>query len=256
MKIVKNILLAFIAIGLITACSKDEEAKPEQELKEASFGFDAEDPPIEVPTALETSDNEQAQQIATYLNSINSITTYTSYFNAPDDAEVSNTPINTGTSGGRMSATQENVVVYTWTYTQGDESVTYAYQVSEDNQFYYFEYFIKYNDDPYLSLIKGAESKADLKEGYLEWFSDYGSDEYLLRYEWTENADGSFVFNYYASSYTIELNIAADGSGTIDYYESGNLFANYTWNAAGTEGSYTTYDSEGNATTVNWTSEG
>jgi len=249
-------LLAVLAFALIfTACSKDDEdVSPQQELEEASLAFDQQNPPVEVPTAIQSSDAPEAQAISGFITQVNQMSTYTAYFEVPEGAEKSSDPIETN-SGGRIAATQEDVLVYTWSTSDGQgNTVTAAYQVSEDDDFYYFEYFLKYNDEPFISVVKGAESKSELKEGYLEWFSESGTDgSYLFRYEWEESADGTFSFNFLGFDSKVSLVISPDGSGVIQSYDGGVIQAEYTWNADGTAGTYTLYENGEVSDTDSWT---
>ncbi|MTI20586.1 hypothetical protein E1176_06100 [Fulvivirga sp. RKSG066] len=258
MKIVNKLFLLALVAVLATACSKDDEPSPDQQLEQAALAFDQENPPIEIPSSIASSNSEEAKAINSFMEQVNTLTNHSYYFEVPEGAEKSTKPINTN---GRTSATKENVIVYTWTSSDGQgNSITVAYQISEDDLFYYFEYFMNYNDDGFISVVKGAESKSDLMEGYLEIFSNANNDgSSALRYQWKESADGSFTFDYFIFDSKLSLVVNADGSGTLQSFSGDDnggyvIEVEYTWNAEGTAGTFTLYDQGEVSTTGDWTS--
>ncbi len=245
----KFALFSFIALILL-ACSKEDEMAPEDEEPVVAFAFDAQNPPIEVPSSLQSSSNENAIAINGILANANILSSYGAYFDVPEGAEFSTTPINT--SNSRVAGTS-NVKIYTWSYSDANGTYKMAYQISEDTNDYIFEIFFNYGDG-FTKLLEGRESKDALRKGSLKWFDFSGGDTYLT-YEWEEFSNGDFEFNFITFSFKYEILVNADGSGEINSFYENTIEANYTWNANGTGGTYTTYDSEGNITgTFDWTS--
>ena len=243
----KFALFSFIAVSML-ACSKDDEVAPEEEEPVAAFAFDAQNPPLEVPTALQSSTNESALAINSVLAQANIISSYGAYFDVPEGAEFSTTPISTTNS---RVANVTGVRVYTWTYNDGQNSFTTAYQLSEDDNDYIFEIFYNFGDG-FFKLLEGRESKDAQRKGSLKWFDFSGGDTFLT-YDWEEFENGDFEFNFITFSFKYEILVNADGSGEINSFYEDALDAKYTWNAGGTAGTYTTYDDEGNITgTFDW----
>lgn len=247
----KRFSLFFSLCLLAFACSKDEEVQPKQEEIVDPFEFNAQNPPIEIPAGLQNSSAPEAQMINSFIASANGITAYGGYFNIPENAEVSTTPI---TAANGRSAMLEDVKVYTYTYSGGGETVTLAYQLTETADYLKFEIFLEENGGGYYKFLEGQESKADARDGYLSWYAaEWGTDP-VYTYTWQDNADGSFSMRFEGLDYLLTFEIAADGSGDISQYFDGNISAKYTWDAAGTGGTVTYYDSSGAVTeTYNWT---
>ncbi len=245
----KFALFSFLAVSM-SACNNDDEVAPEDEEPVVAFAFDAQNPPIEVPSALQSSTNENAIAINGILASANVLSSYGAYFDIPEGADFSTTPISTSNS---RVASSGNVRVYTWTYSDANGTYTTAYQTSEDANDYIFEIFFNFGDG-FTKLLEGRESKNDLKQGSLKWFDFSGGDTYLT-YEWEEFANGDFEFNFITFSFRYEILVNADGSGAISSFTDNVINASYTWNAGGTAGTYTSYDSEGNISdTFDWNS--
>ena len=246
----KFALYSFLAI-IMFACNNDEEVAPEEAEPSEIFAFDMQNPPIEVPSALQSSTNENAMVINTWLTNANAIASYGAYFQVPEGAVFSTTPISTSGSNNRI-ASSATVRVYTWTYSDGAQTFTTAYQLTEDANDYIFEIFYDFGDG-FFKLLEGRESKAELMQGSLKWFGFIENEEFLS-YQWEESSNGNFEFNIIIDSSTIQILANADGSGEINSFSDNVLNANYSWNAAGTSGTYTLYDEEGNIVeTFNWT---
>jgi hypothetical protein len=242
MKRLFNSSLWLIIIALIiTSCSKDEDVQPD--LDDVEFTFDAENPPVTIPQGLQTSSDSRALLANAFLNQANGIIAIVSSIQPPPGADKSSTPIN-GRSNGRVANTKENVSVYTWIASDGNNSVSYAYQVSETSTHYVFELFLKVNNDDYIRYWHSEQSKTG-KQGFLELFGDYDEGNYTLRYEWAEVA-GVFHFDMITADTEINIISNPDHSGSLKVYENGQLETELTWNAGGTAGTYAEYDSEGN----------
>lgn len=237
----KSSLLLVVVCLVFASCSKDDDAAPD--LDNVAFVFDAENPPVTIPQGLQSSSDSRALLANAFLSQANGIIAVVSSIQPPPGAAKSNTPIN-GRSNGRTRNTQENISVYTWTASDGGNSVSYAYQISETNTHYVFELFLKVNNDDYIKYWHSEQSKTG-KQGFLELFGDYDDGQYTLRYEWAEVA-GTFRFDVITSDSKISIISNADNSGSLKVYEEGKLETELTWNAAGTSGTYAEYDANGN----------
>lgn len=261
----RYLVFAFLTISIFSCNKDDEQVNPDQQLEQASLAFDAQNPPVEIPQAMQTSSNENAQQIASNLALVNSISQFTYNFAVPNGATKSNTPVGRkGSIGGRSAATQENVVVWEYSSTVTDPdtqetfTTTVAYQITDDGVDYIFELFIKFNDGEYLPYIYAEESKDDLRNGMMEIYNPFDETApsvTLIRFDWSENAAGILNFSYQIEGYKVDILVNPDNSGAMSIYESGSLVYEATWNAAGTEGTYTIYGDNGTLT-GNWTAEG
>lgn len=84
----------FTALALtVFSCNNDEDPNPEAEEPIDALAFDSENPPIELPTAIQNSTSTDATIINSFVASANVITSYSSYFDVPEGAEFSTTPI-------------------------------------------------------------------------------------------------------------------------------------------------------------------
>ncbi|MCG8385327.1 MAG: hypothetical protein MJA30_07290 [Cytophagales bacterium] len=242
-------LVFFLAFAV--SCGDDDSDSPSTNLENAEFEFNMAEPPITVPSALAQSTDANAQQINTWLATANEMTNLLSNFEIQPGATKSNTPV--GKQGAVNGRTKEDVVVYT--YTQSDDqgnSISVAYQISEEENNYIFEVFWQYNEGGFQRLIYAEESKDPLRNGFMEVYltdptSPVSSSEFILRYEWEETAAG-FTFRVFDSGDAFELMIVVlpDNSGSLTLSYSGVRSYEATWNADGTSGTFSTFDSEGN----------
>lgn len=235
---------AFSLTILLVGCKDDVEPDNNQELEDVSLSFEANQPPVEIPSGLAQSSNQYAQQVYSQLAQVNSMSTYVSMMQPPEGAEVSTTPISTNSNARAASG---DVLVYTYSQTGPyGNTITVAYQVSETATHHKFELFWDLDNSGFQRIMIAEESKLN-REGYLEYdFESLGDIDYLFRYEWKEYPDGTFDFTMYSYEFQMDITVNADGSGLIDYYLSGDLYYSANWSADGNSGSYNLYDSEGN----------
>ena len=133
-----KILMSLVFVFVVFSCSKNSDPAPSSSLETASISFSGETKIAQVPTAMASSQDSYAQMTAGYVTSINAITGYLTYFTPPAGATKSSTAITA--SNGRVSSTQKDYLVYTWS------DATYgsiAYQVSLESDKYVFELFFK-----------------------------------------------------------------------------------------------------------------
>ncbi|MEM6525453.1 MAG: hypothetical protein AAGF85_08010 [Bacteroidota bacterium] len=204
------------------------------------------------PSGLSTSTDPQATQINSLLQAANLSAVWFQLFEAPAGAAKSNTPI--GGKSGKNGRTAESVVVYTWTADDGAGNTwTVAYQIGESGSNYTFEIFFQFNESDFERIIYAEESKDDLANGFMEIYSlslfgdEISDDDYFFRFEWTENAIGLKTFTYEDSeqSFQVFITVNPDGSGSVSAREATQVYYEATWNATGTAGTYTFYDSSG-----------
>lgn len=246
LKFLRYFILSTLSFILLACGGEDNEVEKPIENKDpvVALVFSAQNPPISIPAALSSSQNDHAIAITGFLRQANGITSYASYFNVPDDAEVSNTPIQESVDNRLQSG--NNVTVYTWTYNNGNQFVTTAYQLTESGSDYLYEIFFDYGEeDGYIKTLEGKESITEIKNGELS-FKGFNESDAELNYEWIESDTGVLVFKIYSFYNTIEITKNPDNSGSLNIYSQGFKNADYTWNASGTSGTYATYDAQGN----------
>ncbi len=251
-----RLFIILLTVGFLASCNDDDDdPQATTNLENAEIGFDASQPPITIPSGLASSSDPQAAAINGYLQSVNSLSTWLSVFEAPAGATKSTTPI--GRKSGRNGRVEDDVVVYTWSGNDGvGNTYTYAYQVTDGGSKYIFEIFLGFNEGPLNKIIYAEESKDDLRNGFMEIFTanllseDISDDTYLFKFEWSEDALGAFEFKYILAvdsfSIVTEVLVSPDGSGALTYFIDGDKTYEATWNAAGTSGTYVLYDSDGN----------
>lgn len=253
MKLLARLFTLLLITSLITACGDDDnDVAPEPSIEEASLAFDAQNPPVEIPAGLQQTNDQNASVIASQLNLVNGLSTsFSGFFQAPAGAEKSTTPVGRSING-RTSATNNEVVVYTYTSSFTDPetnqtiTTTVAYQITDLGTDFLLELFFRFNDGEFVKYLEGKESKGPLRNGYLEIFpSAYDGEqatEAAITFEWNEFADGLFEFSYFTETARVDISVNPDNSGNMEWYQSGSLYFTATWNAAGTAGTYAYYD--------------
>ncbi len=262
MKLLSKLFLMLSIVALITSCGSDDEA-PAPQIENAELAFSSQNPPIEIPSALTTSSDQNAAQINGQLQIVNSISNFFATFEAPDGAEKSDTPVGRKSSNGRIAASQEEVVVYTYTATTFDDegnsvTVSVAYQITDTGDDYTFEIFYKFDGGDFIPYLYAQESKSSLREGYLIVYNIFDDQnpgtESLVRFDWEENSDGVFNFSYDIFTARVELVINPDNSGSMELFNDGVKSFTGTWNATGTAGTFTYYNEDGSvSSTGEWT---
>jgi len=257
MKLLTKLFTLIIAIAFLASCSDDDESNTEIQLEDASIAFDAENPPLEIPSGLQdlaSSGNENASLINGQLQTINTfIPAYSSFFTIPEGASQSDTPI--GSPGGRVAAVGD-VVVYTYSASVENNNgetitVTAAYQITEEENDFLFEYFFQFDGGEYFKFIEARESKSELNQGYFKiFFTAYDAeeaDESSFTFEWNESATGVKNYSYYDNfaSFRADILVNPDNSGELELYREGTIYYSATWIGNGTEGTFTNYDNEG-----------
>lgn len=234
-----TLILAIAALLFNVSCSKDDGTTVD--LSTVEFAFDQSNPPIEqsVINNLVSSEDQNAALTGTYLSTANLMTIWLSYFNQPSNAVQADSPI-----GGVCG---DNSLTYTWTTTAGAESFTVAYQICETSEDYIFQVFWSINGGDFERIIYAEESKAELRNGYMQLFATNPNAEIggavVLEYAWEESPDGSFSYTVSndEQGFLMEISVNADNSGSMSYSFDGALYFSATWDATGNSGTYAYY---------------
>lgn len=243
MKITKLLLLLVAALAF--ACSDDDD--DQSSLENQTLSFASNEQVIAAPTAMQSSENQEAQTALYWIENANAMSLYLSYMQVPSGATKSNDRITA--SNGRVNASGD-VVVYTW----ASDDMAIAYQISETSDSYVFEVFIKITDiQPEWTKYFHAEEKKDRSSGFMNIYDAIDSDDpsvILLSYTWSRSGD-MFTFTFsspdenpeYEYSVTMVINEKTK-AGSITYKTGGEKDFEMTWDAAG-NGTYIYYDDKG-----------
>jgi hypothetical protein len=235
----EKLMIASILVLALLACGSDDEViTPDDTELIIALSFSAQNPPVNVPGPLNASNNQRAKEIVDILRSANAITLYDSYFNVPDDAQISKTPV----AGSTFQSA--NTTVYSWIFNDGSQFVNTAYQISEVEGDHKFEIYFDYGDGLAKSL-EGKESSNELHNGFLLDYGLNGSNQVQLDYQWSESSSLGFNISLVNAGRHIEIKVEADNSGSAEVFIDNIPSRSYKWNGAGTSGTYTEYDSNG-----------
>ena len=183
-----------------------------------------------------------------YVEGVNAITSYLSYFTPPAGAVKSSTSITA--SNARVASTQKEYLVYIWTDANNG---SVAYQVSEESDKYVFELFFKAKSGSNWLRYLYAEEKKDRSSGLMkvyDVFTGGPSTTVLFSYNWARTGDQldvtmeipdedpQFVFKT-----VISINVKTK-AGSVSYYIGNVKEYNMTWDAAG-NGTWTWYEEDG-----------
>lgn len=239
-------VLLLIGAILVFSCSKDDDPEPSLESAEISFAGNTQ--VIVAPPALTTSSDPYAQMAAAWIESVNSVGEFTTFFEKPDGATKSTTRITA--SNGRTAATSEEFLVYTWTDQQSGTSI--AFQVSAPSDHYTWEIFFKLTSGGEWLKYLHAEEKKDKSSGFMKVYDVFGfigenASTLIASYEWSRSGD---IFNFEMDSDLFELDIdmsvnTKTKAGSVVYYFEDVKTYEIQWNADGS-GTWKYYDSQGN----------
>jgi hypothetical protein len=227
MKITKALLLS--AAVFAAACSDDDDKK--SSLETAKLSFSENQTVIEAPAGLQNSEDTYAQIANSYIQMANGLTSYMGYMQAPQGAVKSKTRITA--ANGRTKETGD-VLVYTWSDAQ--QGISIAYQISEESDKYVFEIFLKETGTDWLKYFH-AEEKKDASAGLMKIYNIYGDNtsDVIFQYSW-ERANGELTLTFTDSedndSVVITIN-ETTGAGNVVSYEDGVKTYEMTWDAAG-----------------------
>ncbi len=233
-------LISIISSFLMIISCGDDKDESGPDLSEVEFSFDTSNPPVDpsVVNNLLNNTNQNVQQVGVSLSLANALTSFLVYFSNAQSAASSTTPI--GSCGGEA-------IVYTYSSTVEGETFAIAYQLCELSNKYVFQIFTSDNGVDFELYINAEESKADLREGFLEVYNIFNETETepVTEYEWKENVDGTFDFEVSSVDFVISVKINADNSGSLSYELDGNLWYAATWSPDGSSGTYIYYNTDG-----------
>jgi hypothetical protein len=171
---------------------------------------------VNIPENLKTTTDPYASMCYSYINLINSLTSYNSYFYAPENA--------TKEKNG-------NKVVYS--YSNGKENVWYEIDETATKNTWTVYYSDASNSISKSKVIYYEETK-DGKEGKCEYYDYANTKEVTMKYWWTTSANGTLTFNYLDNQNTnYVLNSNPDGSGDLKVYSDSKLIYEVTWDKDG-----------------------
>jgi hypothetical protein len=234
MKIARLFLLAFAMIGVIS-CSNDDDPSPN--IEQAKLSFAEQNAIVELPAALQTSEDPIAQSVNVWLTMVNNMATNFIYFDPPEGAQKTSNLITV--SSGRTAA-RKGVV---WIWTQGDMSV--AYQVGEDDDKYTFEIFMKVEENADWAYLVYAEERKDRSAGFFALYDFFGGSGEEMRWAWTRKGD-EVTFKI-TSQGELMVEVSANNktkSGVLTTYMDGSKYQEITWTGSGS-GTWKIYNEEG-----------
>ena len=239
-----------LAVGLALlafSCSKDEEPS----LKDQKLSLSGEEQVIVAPSALLTSQDENAQTTSSYIALANGLSSYFSYFNIPSGASKSKTKITA--SNGRVASTGD-FYVYTWTDASTGYSI--AYQISEESDSYVFEFFFMMPGSSDWLKYMHMEEKKDRSSGSMKVYDIFNSDASVVILECNWSRAGNifnFTMNMFGDGKIVLTYNESTKAGSVEFYSSDVIYYSSTWDAAG-NGTWAYYDEEGNvADSGTWT---
>jgi hypothetical protein len=237
-------LIALMAVSF--SCS-DDDKEPQPNIEDAALSLAESSEVLEVPEALLTSDDPNAQLAASWIEMANGLSANLAMFTPPANAARSTdliTPVN-----GRVAS--NSGVVYTWS----DPSYgSVAYQITDASDKYTFELFYKGLDDTGYYRYLYAEEMKDRSEGYIALYDAWGTetdtrDAELMRWEWSR-AKENFTFKMTVGendlSFTVTVNTKTK-AGSVVYNESSVKMYEMNWNADGS-GAWKYFDETGAVT--------
>ncbi|MBL6446264.1 hypothetical protein JMN32_08090 [Fulvivirga sp. 29W222] len=240
----KFLVLFCLALVAVSCGDKDD---PEPSLEEVELAVFSEENKVFIPEGLKNASDSEAQAVSAMIESMTSnIGAYSSLFTIPDGATKLASPIEA--VNGRMYT---NMVTYEWSYQGG----SIAYQITEQDNAYFFEIFFKETGGPYYKWFEGTQAKDGKSGSFAMLDIEAASRVEVFTYEYEIRNDGSIYgeYNYPSFGYSFVFEVLADGSGYIESYENDLLQVEYMWSANGS-GSWTYYDESGNVSSSGtWT---
>ncbi len=239
MKVLKLSLLSLAFLSfLCTSCKKDDPKPPAIAYQQPSFGNRTD--VIEVPAGLNTlADNGDYNAYAamSYLNLANAISSFSTSFSVPDDAQ-------------KQSA-NSNSLTYYWSYYGYSYWITYKKE--SDKYTWKWEYeFPEVSRFTYVT----AEQSLDGKSGSWSIYDPENTNNLVWTYTWSLATNGDYTASLVwhdssTESESFDVSDNADGSGTFTYNLNGVKQAEIIWNADGS-GTYWMLGYDGNVT-GSWT---
>lgn len=242
----------FLAVIFFAASCKKDEVKPTSTLDNASLSLASQSQVVTPPTGLSNSTDEHAEMAAGWIQSINTISSYSDYMKPPPGAAKSSTKITA--KNGRV-ATAGDFETWTWTDSQGN---SIGYQISETTDSYVFDVFLKVSGQADWYKFLHAEEKKDKSSGTLFILDVGGTDPSVkvLQYDWSL-VGTLFTFKVTgADNFVINLTYHTDTkAGEVVYINNGKKWYDMIWDTHG-NGSWTLYKDDGVTVDTNGTWQG
>lgn len=237
----KGMAILLLMAVVISGCKKEEDPPPESQ----QLSFDAEEVLALIPEGLKNSDDPNAESCVDWIETAVDMSGFIDQMEVPDDAQ--RTSLKSAMGGD----------TWQWTWAYGGESYTFYWSYEEKNSKRYWTMDIQYGSGPRYNYIDAWETM-DGKEGEViynyGWFVIAGGEQLedgdfvYWKYTWKQNASGGYELTYLWDSddpeYDImtqyDVNINADGSGSIEQYYMDQLFYMMQWDVLG-NGSWSMY---------------
>jgi hypothetical protein len=225
---VMKIKCLLLFVGLFAfSCSKDQDPSPALEsitpiFAQSSAGFHP-------PSAMTSSHDDYARLAVGYINAANAITSYSSYFQIPAGATKTTTKITA--TNGRIN-NSEDFVAYEWLGGQWGDKI--ALQISEQDDHYTWEIFVKPGQGNYLKYIHAEENK-DKSGGSFKIFNiyDINPSSLLLNFAWTRSGDTDKITVIQGNG-KVELTVnTKTKAGSLNFYMVNVKLYEMTWDATG-----------------------
>ena len=220
--------LSIVAVMVFTSCSSNDSdvLEGDEELSQVVMQDFVENiQSLAVPAGLSSSNNQYAQQANAQFEILKTLgTSYATLFAVPTNAISAKTIVKSGA---------KSISLATKTYTWSADGVTVNYTITENSDRYTFVYSVVSS-----SFTGKFMDGYQLKDGSYAEATIYGDNQVSSTIKWWINANTAKIelatdnFRMILESNTI------DNSGTLEVFESNNLYASYSWNSNGT-GSYT-----------------
>lgn len=240
MKTTKIALL--IAVIFFAASCKKDEVKPTSSLDNASLSLASQSEIVTPPTGLSNSTDSHAELAASWIESINQMTSYTAYMKPPSGAVKSTTKITA--KNGRVATAGDSE---TWTWTDGQGN-SIGYQISETTDSYVFDVFLKLAGQADWLKYFHAEEKKDKSSGtmYILDFDGTDTSAKILQYDWALSGKlFTFKMTSDLDNFVINLTYHTDTkAGEVVYILDGKKWYDVIWDTHGS-GSWTLYKDDG-----------
>ncbi len=232
------LVVALVFIGF--SCSKDDE--PNSALEDASLSFGSRTEIVALPTALKNSTDPNALTAVAWVAMANSMSGFSALFVPQSGAVKTTSPI--VAANGRVSATQQDYIVYTWS----DASFgAVAYQISDQGDKYVFEYFYKFPQTTDWLCYLYAEERKDRSEGLMKVYDVFdNASDVVFQFNWSRVGSlFQFIFTNSQEDFLIKLEVNEQtNAGSLEYTIDGNLQQRITWLSNGT-GTWTHFNDAG-----------
>ena len=231
----KKILMVFISVTLsltFTSCSDDDDNPTGPEGNQAKELSAKE---IQVPTAMQQSNDPHARAAVMWVNLANSFKSYSMFYTPKENFS-------------KLFKSNDD-----WPKTWNIDALQVTMDYFEDAVNFGWEIFLSGTDGEFTYanwLYMEAEQNIDNGNGVLKVYKPV-TTEVGMQWDWSTAAtSGIYYFNLFIfdnNNEKLEIISNPDNSGEISYYSEQILQTKISWTAAGT-GYFQEYDADGNIT--------